>query len=200
MAADAVELTVVDVDAWRGWLAQHVNDQPGVWLLLSRKSATSPPTTLTYAQALEEALCQGWIDGQARRLDAATYHQRFTPRRQRSLWSRRNVGIVAALDAAGRLQPAGRAEVLRAQSDGRWDAAYAGPASIEVPADLAAALAGRPGLPEVFASLSAKNRYAVLHRVTTAVRPETRAARITKYTDMLADGQTPHPQPPRPSP
>jgi uncharacterized protein YdeI (YjbR/CyaY-like superfamily) len=193
---DPPELTVTDVDAWRAWLAAHVTDQAGVWLVLAKKGTTSP-TSLTYDQALEEALCQGWIDGQVRTRDAATYRQRFTPRRARSLWSRRNVGLVERLTADGRMQPAGLAEVARARSDGRWDAAYAGPASMEVPADLAAALAAQPAARDAFESLSARNRYAVLHRVTTAVRPETRARRIEQHVAMLARGETPYPQKPR---
>lgn len=182
-----------DVDAWRTWLAEHVHEQAGVWLLLAKKGTTTP-TSLTYAQALQEALCQGWIDGQTRSVDAATYRQRFTPRRARSLWSRRNVGYVAALTEAGRMQSNGVAEVERAKADGRWDAAYAGPATIEVPDDLAAALAAEPAALAMFDSLSGQNRYAVLHRVTTAVRPETRARRIAQHVAMLARGETVHPQ------
>ncbi len=190
-------LLVPDVDAWRAWLAEHVADQRGVWLTLAKKGAPGP-TTLTYAQALEEALCQGWIDGQARSVDAATYRQRFTPRRTRSLWSRRNVGLVERLVAEGRLQPAGLAEVERARADGRWDAAYAGPATIEVPAELAAALAAEPGARAAFDALSGQNRYAVLHRVVTAVRPETRARRVEQLVAMLARGETIYPQRPTP--
>jgi uncharacterized protein YdeI (YjbR/CyaY-like superfamily) len=196
---DAPELVVADVDAWRAWLAEHVTDQRGVWLLLAKKGA-SGPTTLTYAQALEEALCQGWIDGQARSVDAATYRQRFTPRRTRSLWSRRNVGLVERLAAEGRLQPAGLAEVERARADGRWDAAYAGPATIEVPAELAAALAAEPGARAAFDALNGQNRYAVLHRVVTAVRPETRTRRIEQLVAMLARGETLYPQRSAPPP
>ncbi len=192
-------LLVPDVDAWRAWLAEHVADQRGVWLTLAKKGAPGP-TTLTYAQALEEALCQGWIDGQARSVDDATYRQRFTPRRTRSLWSRRNVGLVERLLAEGRLQPAGLAEVERARADGRWDAAYAGPATIEVPAELATALAAAPGARAAFDALNGQNRYAVLHRVVTAVRPETRARRIEQLVAMLARGETIYPQKPAPGP
>jgi uncharacterized protein YdeI (YjbR/CyaY-like superfamily) len=197
VATDPPELTVADVAAWRAWLADHVDDQPGVWLVLAKKGTTRP-TSLTYGEALEEALCQGWIDGQARTLDAATYRQRFTPRRQRSLWSRRNVEIVGRLTAEGRMRPAGLAEVARARSDGRWDAAYAGPATIAVPADLAAALAADPAAQAVFDVLSGQNRYAILHRVTTAVRPDTRARRIEQSVAMLSRGETPYPQKARP--
>ncbi len=193
MTADLPELTVADVDAWRVWLAEHVADQTGVWLVLAKKGTTSP-TSLTYDQALEEALCQGWIDGQVRSLDAATYRQRFTPRRTRSLWSRRNVGIVARLTAEGRMQPAGLAEVARAQADGRWDAAYSGPAGIAVPDDLARALAAEPAAQAMFDRLTAQNRYAVLHRLETIRRAETRARRIEQTVAMLARGETIYPQ------
>ncbi len=193
MAEQAQELVVPDVDAWRAWLAEHVHEQTGVWLVLAKKGTTTP-TSLTYAQALQEALCQGWIDGQAKSIDDATYRQRFTPRRARSLWSKRNVGYVADLIAAGRMQPNGHAEIERAKADGRWDAAYAGPASIEVPDDLAAALAAEPGAKALFDSLDAQNRYAVLFRVTTAAKPETRARRIEQNVAMLARGETAYPR------
>jgi uncharacterized protein YdeI (YjbR/CyaY-like superfamily) len=193
MAEGAQPLTVPDVGAWRAWLAEHVHEQAGVWLLLAKKGTTSP-TSLTYAQALQEALTQGWIDGQARSVDEATYRQRFTPRRARSLWSKRNVGYIAELTAAGRMQPAGIAEVERAKADGRWAAAYGGPATIEVPDDLVQALADQPAAAALFERLNGQNRYAVLHRVTTAVRPETRARRIETLVAMLARGETPYPQ------
>ena len=197
MATDPPELTVADAGAWRAWLAEHVEDQPGVWLVLAKKGTTHP-TTLTYDEALDEALCQGWIDGQVRSRDAATYRQRFTPRRTRSLWSRRNVEIVARLTAEGRMQAAGLAEVARARADGRWEAAYAGPATMEMPADLAAALAADPAAQGLFDVLSGQNRYAILHRVTTAVRPDTRARRIEQAVAMLSRGETPYPQKARP--
>ena len=195
VAEQAQELTVPDVDAWRVWLAEHVQDQAGVWLTLAKKGTTTP-TSLTYAQALQEALCQGWIDGQAKSVDEHTYRQRYTPRRARSLWSARNVGYVATLIEQGRMQPNGLAEVERAKGDGRWDAAYAGPATIEVPDDLAAALAVEPAAQALFHQLDAQNRYAVLHRVTTALRPETRARRIAANVAMLARGETVYPRKP----
>ncbi|MFC3688592.1 YdeI/OmpD-associated family protein [Aquipuribacter hungaricus] len=193
MAEQAEELTVPDVDAWREWLAEHVHEQPGVWLTLAKKGTTEP-TSLTYAQALQEALCQGWIDGQAKSVDDQVYRQRFTPRRARSIWSKRNVGYVAALIEAGRMQPNGHAEIERAKADGRWDAAYSGPATIEVPEDLVAALAAEPAAQALFAELDATNRYAVLHRVVTAVKPETRARRIQANVAMLARGETVYPR------
>ena len=193
MVEQAQELTVPDVDAWRDWLAEHVHEQAGVWLTLAKKGTTSP-TSLTYAQALQEALCQGWIDGQSKSIDEHTYRQRFTPRRARSLWSTRNVGYIATLVEQGRMQPNGLAEVERAKADGRWDAAYAGPATIEVPEDLAAALAAEPAAKALFDELDATNRYAVLHRVVTALTPETRARRIRANVAMLARGETPYPR------
>jgi uncharacterized protein YdeI (YjbR/CyaY-like superfamily) len=144
--------------------------------------------------ALEEALCQGWIDGQSGRRDEGTYRQRFTPRRARSQWSARNVGIVSALLSQGRMQPAGLSQVERAKADGRWEAAYAGPAGMEVPADLDAALTAAPGARAMFEILSSQNRYAVLYRIENAKRPETRTRRIQRFVDMLGRGETIYPQ------
>jgi uncharacterized protein YdeI (YjbR/CyaY-like superfamily) len=124
MADEMQELTLADAAAWHEWLKEHHEGSPGVWLVLAKKGAVEP-TSLTYDQALEEALCHGWIDSLARRRDEATYSQRFTPRRVRSPWSVRNVGIVARLVTEGRMQPAGLAEVDRAKRDGRWDAGQA---------------------------------------------------------------------------
>src|SRR5699024_2357029 len=125
---------VADVTAWRAWLDTHEQQQEGVWLMLAKKG-TIEPTTLTYAQALDEALCSGWIDGQKRSFDAATFLQRFTPRRPRSIWSARNVEHVARLQAEGRMRDRGLAEVAAAQADGRWERAYAGQATALVPDD-----------------------------------------------------------------
>ena len=193
MPAEPQELIVRDARAWRAWLTKHHADPDGVWLVLAKKG-TEKPTNLTYDQALLEALCHGWIDGQVRRRDEGTYRQRFTPRRQRSSWSKRNTEIAERLLAEGRMHPAGVAEVERAKADGRWDAAYAGPASIEVPADLAAALAAEPKAQAMFAGLSGQNRYAILYRIETAKRPDTRARRINELVAMLARGETVHPQ------
>lgn len=186
-------LIVADVTAFRDWLRDHGTTSDGIWLVLAKKGTTEP-TTLTYAQALEEALCQGWIDGQRRSLDAATFVQRYTPRRRASIWSQRNVGIVEQLIADGRMQPAGMAEIERAKSDGRWAAAYAGPATATVPDDLAAALSANDAAAAMFARLTSANRFAVLFRVQTAKRPETRARRIADLVAMLARGETIHPQ------
>ena len=139
----APELVVLDADAWRAWLVAHEDEPDGVWLVLAKKGTTEP-TTLTYAQALDEALCSGWIDGQKRSRDAATFLQRFTPRRKASLWSERNIGLVATLTAAGRMRDRGQAEVDRAKADGRWDRAYAGAATATVPEDLQCRARRRP--------------------------------------------------------
>jgi uncharacterized protein YdeI (YjbR/CyaY-like superfamily) len=187
------ELVVKDAAAWRRWLRAHHAEQDGVWLVLAKKGTTTP-TRLTYDEALVEALCHGWIDGQVRRRDEATYRQRFTPRRKRSPWSKRNVGIAERLVAEGKMHAAGLAEIERAKADGRWDAAYAGSREIEVPADLAAALAGKPKAQAMFEQLTKQNRYAILYRVTTAKRAETRARRIAEYVAMLARGETIYPQ------
>jgi uncharacterized protein YdeI (YjbR/CyaY-like superfamily) len=190
---DLSELTVADASAWRTWLAEHHDDLNGVWLVLAKKGTTTP-TSLTYEQALDEALCYGWIDGQVRRRDESTFKQRFTPRRARSTWSRRNVGHVERLAREGRMHPAGVAHVERAKADGRWEAAYAGQATIEMPPDLAEALAAEPRARAMFEILTSQNRYAVLYRIDTAKRSSTRARRIEQYVAMLARGETIYPQ------
>lgn len=187
------ELLVVDVAAWRAWLAAHHATSPGVRLVLAKKGATEP-TRLTYDDALPEALCYGWIDGHLTRRDNLTYRVRFTQRRARSSWSQRNVEIAERLIAEGRMQSAGFAEIERAQADGRWARAYGGSASIELPDDLRAALAASPRAQAMWDVLTRTNRFAVLYRVHEAKRPETRARRITQYVEMLARGDTPYPQ------
>jgi uncharacterized protein YdeI (YjbR/CyaY-like superfamily) len=187
------ELLIADDAAWRAWLQEHHGDDVGVELVLAKKGTTDP-TTLTYDQALDAALCHGWIDGQVRRRDERTYRQRFTPRRARSQWSGRNVGIVERLLAEGRMQPAGLAAVERAKADGRWEAAYPGQKTIEVPDDLTRALAAEPRASANFELLSSQNRYAVLFRIHSAKRDATRARRIEDFVAMLARGETPHPQ------
>jgi uncharacterized protein YdeI (YjbR/CyaY-like superfamily) len=193
MGEDVPELLVPDAGSWRAWLDEHGAGSRGVWLVLAKKDVVSP-TSLAYDQALDEALCHGWIDGQVGRRDAVTYRQRFTPRRARSPWSARNVDNVARLTAEGRMQPGGVAAVERAQADGRWDAAYPGSAAIEVPEDLAEALSAAPEAQRTFENLTRTNRYAVLYRVQTAKRPETRARRIAELVLSLARGETPYPQ------
>jgi uncharacterized protein YdeI (YjbR/CyaY-like superfamily) len=187
------ELLLANAAAWRTWLSKHQDDDVGIELVLAKKGTTDP-TSLTYEEALDEALCHGWIDGQVRRRDERTYRQRFTPRRARSQWSERNVGIVERLLAEGRMQPAGLAAVERAKADGRWEAAYPGQKTIEVPDDLARALAAEPRASANFELLSSQNRYAVLYRVHSAKRDATRARRIEDFVAMLARGETVHPQ------
>jgi uncharacterized protein YdeI (YjbR/CyaY-like superfamily) len=187
------ELLLANAAAWRTWLSKHHGDPAGVELVLAKKGTTEP-TELTYDQALDEALCHGWIDGQVRRRDARTYRQRFTPRRARSQWSERNVGHVERLLSEGRVHPAGLAAVERAKEDGRWEAAYPGQKTIEVPADLATALAAEPRAQANFELLSSQNRYAVLYRIHSAKRNDTRTRRIEGFVAMLARGETPHPQ------
>lgn len=186
-------LSVPDVAAWQAWLGEHHDRSTGVWLRLAKKGTTEP-TRLRYEEALDEALCYGWIDGQLRRLDELTYRQRFTPRRARSAWSQRNIAHVERLTAEGRIQPSGLAAVERAKADGRWEAAYPGQATIEMPADLAAALRAEPRAQAMFEILSSQNRYAVLLRTHNAKRADTRARRIEGFVAMLARGETPHPQ------
>ncbi len=193
MAAELPDLTVLDATAWRAWLDEHHDASDGVWLVLAKKGTTAP-TSLSYGQALEEALAHGWIDGQIRSGDGRVYRQRFTPRRKRSAWSKRNVEIVKRLLAEGRMHPSGIAAMRQAQRDGRWETAYPGPATSEVPDDLATALAAEPAAGAMFAILSGQNRYAVLHRIETAKRPETRKRRIEQFVAMLSRGETIYPQ------
>jgi uncharacterized protein YdeI (YjbR/CyaY-like superfamily) len=187
------ELIVGDAAAWREWLSSHHEDPAGAWLVLGKKGITEP-TSLTYDEALEEALCHGWIDGQVRRRDERTYIQRFTPRRARSTWSKRNVGIVGRLVSEGRMHPAGLGAVAEAKADGRWEIAYSGQATMEVPDDLTAALNDNPAAREMFEILTSQNRYAILYRIDAAKRPATRARRIAQYVEMLTRGETIHPQ------
>jgi uncharacterized protein YdeI (YjbR/CyaY-like superfamily) len=193
LAEDVPVLTVADVVAWSGWLADHVDQTSGVWLVLAKKGTTEP-TRLTYDGALEEALCHGWVDGQLARGNDGTFRRRFTPRRPGSAWSKRNVALAERLTGEGRMRPSGIASVASAKADGRWDTAYAGQATIAVPRDLASALAANPLAQAMFDQLSRANRYAVLYRVTTAKHGETRIRRIEQLVAMLAHGDTIHPQ------
>jgi uncharacterized protein YdeI (YjbR/CyaY-like superfamily) len=179
-------------DEWETWLADRHETAAGLWLKIAKKDAGPP--TVSYQEAIVVALCFGWIDGQKRALDDVHWLQRFTPRRPRSRWSRINRDKAQELIEAGRMRPAGLREVELARADGRWDAAYAGQRTIEVPPDLAEALAGNEAARTFFATLTGANRYAVLYRINDAKRPETRARRIATYVAMLADGKTLHPQ------
>jgi uncharacterized protein YdeI (YjbR/CyaY-like superfamily) len=170
--------------AFESWLRKNHASSDGAWLLIAKAGAGQ--ATVTYAQAVEIALCHGWIDGQKKGLDEQYWLQRFTPRRARSLWSKANRAKAEALIASGRMQPSGLAEIDRAKADGRWDAAYDGPSTADVPPDLQAALDAQPSARSFFAQLDRANRYAVLWRVQTAQRPETRAKRIEALVAMLA--------------
>lgn len=196
-SAELEELVVADAAALRTWLLTHHATSPGVWLALTRKGGTV--TTLTWQQAVDEALCVGWIDGQARKRDDETSSIRFTPRRPRSSWSQRNVGHVTRLQAEGRMLPAGRAAVEAAQADGRWAAAYAPPSEAQVPAALAAAIAAEPAAQAMFDVLTKTNRYALIHRLASVKRAETRERRIREFVAMLARQETIYPQKARPT-
>jgi len=185
------DLHLDGAQAWSAWLVKHHAQSKGVWLVLGKKG--SGLSTPTYAEALEVALCFGWIDGQKGARDAKTWAQRFTPRGPRSTWSQINVRKAEALVASGRMQPAGLAAMAAAQQDGRWVAAYASQRTIEVPADLQLALDASPRAKAFFAQLDSANRYAVLFRVHQAKRPQTRHDRIDRFVAMLARHEKLHP-------
>jgi uncharacterized protein YdeI (YjbR/CyaY-like superfamily) len=177
---------------WRAWLAEHHADSDGVWIKFAKKASGIP--TVVYAEAVEVALVYGWIDGQVKRIDDQHYRQRFTARRARSRWSKINRAKAEKLIASGAMEPAGLAEVERAKADGRWDRAYDSPTTAAVPDDLRAALDADPAAAMLFDELDGNNRYAILHRIQEAKRPETRARRIAGFVAMLARGETPHPR------
>jgi uncharacterized protein YdeI (YjbR/CyaY-like superfamily) len=178
-------------DAWDAWLAAHHADSPGLWLKIAKKGAAG--ATISYSDALDVALCHGWIDGQKGRYDDDYWLQRFTPRKPASKWSKINTERVAALTASGRMRPAGLREVERAQADGRWEQAYDSQSRIAVPEDLARALAANERARAFFATLDSANRYAVLYRISAAKKPETRAKRIDTYVAMLSEHKKIHP-------
>jgi uncharacterized protein YdeI (YjbR/CyaY-like superfamily) len=177
-------------ESWREWLDAHHDDSPGLWLKLAKKGAGI--ASITYPEALDEALCYGWIDGQKRSFDESYWLQKFTPRRPRSLWSKVNCGKVEKLIEEGRMHPAGLREVERARADGRWEASYHSQSRAEVPEELQAALDANPAAGKFFATLDSTNRYAVIFRVQTARKPETRAARIERLVAMLAEKRKLH--------
>jgi uncharacterized protein YdeI (YjbR/CyaY-like superfamily) len=179
------------LEAWERWLAEHHDEPDGVWIKFARKGSGIP--SVTQPEALETALRFGWIDGQARSLDERFYLQRFTPRRARSMWSKRNREIATALIAAGRMEPPGLREVERAKADGRWEAAYDAPSGATVPEDLQRELDANAQAAAFFATLDSRNRCAILHRIQTAKKPETRARRIATFVAMLAEGRTLYP-------
>ncbi|MDB5900121.1 MAG: hypothetical protein JWP41_3723 [Ramlibacter sp.] len=187
----AVSLRCHSARAFETWLRKNHSASEGVWLEISKPGA--PEATVGYAEAVEIALCYGWIDGQKKAVDAMYWLQRFTPRRPRSMWSKVNRARAEALIAAGRMQASGQAEIDRAKADGRWDAAYDSARTAAVPADLQAALDAHPKARAFFATLNAANRYAVLWRVQTARKAETRASRIEALVAMLERGSKIHP-------
>jgi uncharacterized protein YdeI (YjbR/CyaY-like superfamily) len=172
------------------WLEANAAASPGLWLKIAKKGAPEP--SVTYAEALELALCFGWIDSQKRGLDDTHFLQRFTPRRPRGRWSKINREKAEALEATGALRPAGVAEVEAAKADGRWDAAYEGSRTAKVPDDLQRELDANPAAASFFADLDSANRYAITYRLQEAKRPETRARRLAKFVAMLERGEKIH--------
>ncbi|HEX4011462.1 MAG TPA: YdeI/OmpD-associated family protein [Solirubrobacteraceae bacterium] len=173
---------------WRRWLAEHHDATPGVWIKFAKKRATI--TTVTHDQALETAICFGWIDGQVKPLDDIFWRQRFTPRGPKSRWSQINRAKAEQLIDDGRMQPAGLARIEAARADGRWDAAYEAQSAATVPDDLRRALEAEPAAREFFATLTGQRRYAFLHRLHHVKTPEARARRIDRYLELLREGKT----------
>lgn len=192
MMSEFPDLLLPDAAAWRSWLEVNHATSPGVRLVLSRKGGTV--TNLSYADALDDALCFGWIDAQARRRDEETTYQRFQPRGARSIWSVRNVGHIERLERDGRMRPAGRAAVEAAKADGRWERAYAGSATAEAPEDLLAAIAAVPAAQEMYDVLTSQNRFALYFRLSQVVGRETRDRRIRVFVEQLARHEAPYPQ------
>ena len=177
--------------AWAAWLARSHGTSTGVWLKLARKA--SGIVSVSHDEAVEAALCYGWIDGQADKFDAEHWLQRFTPRRAKSKWSKINCARATALIKTGRMKPAGLREVERAKADGRWAAAYDAPSAATIPEDLGRALKRNHKAHALFEALDSRNRYAILYRIQDAKRPETRARRIATFVQMLEDGKTLYP-------
>jgi len=186
-----MELAFADVRAFDAWLKKNHASSTGLWLKLAKKAAGVP--SVSYAEAVEVALCWGWIDGQKQSHDDGFWLQRFCPRGKKSLWSKINREKATKLIAAGKMRPAGLAEIERAKTDGRWDAAYDSPSGSTVPEDFARALADNARAAKFFATIDATNRYAMLWRVQTAKKAETRARHIEKFVGMLARGELLHP-------
>jgi len=184
-------LTFATQSEWEAWLEDNGDISPGVWLRLARKSAGL--TTVTYAQALESALCHGWIDGRKQSDDRHHWLQRFAPRTARSIWSKINTEKAEALIAAQRMRPAGLAAIERARRDGRWDAAYASARTSSVPDDLQQALDADPKARAFFATLDGRNRYAILFRIHNVRKAGTRAKKIAQFIRMLGNGEKLHP-------
>ena len=191
MSTELPILLFESAQTWEAWLKEHHTDSPGVWLQIAKKG--SGFDSVSYAEALDVALCYGWIDGQKDKLDGEHWLQRFTPRRAKSRWSKINRDKAAALIEQGRMRPAGLREVEAAKADGRWQGAYEGQRAATVPDDLQRALDRNRRAREFFATLDSRNRYAILYRVQDAKKPETRARRIDKFVEMLSQHLTIHP-------
>jgi uncharacterized protein YdeI (YjbR/CyaY-like superfamily) len=184
-------LTMKAQAEWEAWLEQHGAKSSGVWLRLAKRGAEHP--TVSYAEALESALCFGWIDGQKRAEDEHYWLQRFTPRTTRSIWSKINKEKAEVLVASGRIRAAGLQEIERAKKNGRWDAAYSSASKATIPHDLQEALDANKKAKEFFATLNSQNRYAVLFRIQAAKRRETRAKKIDQFVEMLSKGEKIYP-------
>ena len=187
---DRVVLSLDAPRAWEAWLTKHHATSSGVWLKIVKKS--SEMTGPSYAEALDAALCFGWIDGQKDSFDDDHWLQRFTPRTSRSKWSKINVAKAIRLTTDGRMTAAGQTQIDKAKADGRWDAAYEPQATAAVPDDLRHALDKNPKARTLFESLDGRNRYAILYRIQDAKKPETRARRIETYVAMLSGGRKIH--------
>jgi uncharacterized protein YdeI (YjbR/CyaY-like superfamily) len=176
---------------WESWLEERHADSKGIWLKIAKKETGIP--SVDYPQALESAICYGWIDGQKASFDETFWLQKFTPRGPKSRWSKRNREKALALITGSRMQPSGLRQVELAQADGRWERAYASQSQIAVPSDLQSELDKNPKAMEFFGTLDSRNRYAILYRIQTAKKPETRAARIRRFVEMLAKKQKIYP-------
>jgi uncharacterized protein YdeI (YjbR/CyaY-like superfamily) len=189
--SDEPALAFASPAEWEAWLAKHHDTAKSLWLQIAKKDAGV--ASISYAEALDVALCFGWIDGQKAALDDRFWLQRFTPRTSKSPWSKINCAKAEALIERGEMRSTGLAEVERAKTDGRWEKAYAGQRTATVPDDLQRELDRNREAREFFATLDSANRYAILYRVEEAKKPETRARRIEKYVSMLAEGKKVHP-------
>jgi uncharacterized protein YdeI (YjbR/CyaY-like superfamily) len=189
---DAPILAFSDQKAWANWLDKNHDRSSGVWVRLAKKA--TGVASVTYPEALEEALCYGWIDGRKKSGGETAWLQKFTPRAARSVWSKINSQKALALIESGRMKPAGLREIERAKSDGRWDKAYDSPRAATVSPDFQAALNNNPKASAFFATLSGRNRYALLYRIQVAKRPETRAKRINQFITMLENHEKLYPR------
>ena len=184
------QVTFATQPAWRDWLDRHSATSQGIWLQFAKQASGIP--SVSHAEALEAALCHGWIDGQTKRLDKDHWLQKFTPRKPHSIWSRINREKALDLIDRGLMQPAGHAAIACARANGRWEAAYEAQSKATIPPDLQAALDDSPKAATFFKTLSSQNRYAILFRLQTAKKPQTRAARLTKFVSMLERGEALH--------